>query len=350
MPGAIPQPTAQAVPEAFGRYRAAIQSALREAIDRHQSGVYSTHRYYMGWESQTGESVDASGGKLLRPTLALLSAASVGGTVDQALPIATALEYVHNFSLIHDDLEDRDRFRHHRPTVWVVWGDATAIISGNAMLKVADKTAKGLVERGIPSQLAIQLQHQVVIAYMTMMEGQFLDLWFEGKPDVSIAQYFDMVSRKTGALIEASMRLGAGTATANNDDVNAMADIGRELGVVFQVRDDVLGIWGGANTGKPVGADIVRRKKSLPAIHALNSASGAAKQRLDEIYRNETQNDAGVEDVLEIMDDVNTHLYCQQICERHWSNAKAKLQRIEIADRFRRDLNEIGTYLLERDS
>ena len=350
MPGAIQQSTAQAVPEAFSRYRTVIQSALREAIDGHESDVYATHRYYMGWESRTGEPVEASSGKLLRPTLALLSAESVGGTVNQALPIAAALEYVHNFSLIHDDLEDRDRFRHHRPTVWVLWGDATAIISGNAMLKVADNTAKRLIERGVPSQRAIQLQHQIVIAYLTMMEGQFLDLWFESKPDVSIAQYFDMVNRKTGALIQASMRLGAGAAIANVDDVNAMAEIGKELGVVFQVRDDILGIWGGASTGKPVGADIARRKKSLPAIHALNTAKGRSKRRLDEIYRNESPTDPGVEDVLEIMDDVNTHLYCQQICERHWSNAKGKLQYIDIADCYRRDLNEIGTYLLERDS
>lgn len=350
MLGRSPEIGAQSEPEVFSRYRSTIQSALHDAIDRFNGCIYTTHRYYMGWETRTGEQIDSPGGKRLRPTLTLLAAEATGGTIECALPIATALEYVHNFSLVHDDLEDRDRFRHHRPTIWVVWGDAAAIISGNAMLKIADNAAKQLVDRGLSEQLAAELQHQLVKAYLTMMEGQFLDLWYENEREVSIAQYFDMVSRKTGALIEASMRLGTGAADAEIDQRRAMSEIGVEIGKVFQVRDDILGIWGGASTGKPVGADIKRRKKALPAIHALNHAKRSAKQKLDAIYRGESSDDVPVEDVLEIMDETGTRGYCQRICESHWRNAQAKLRQMSIPENYRQDLNEIGTYLLERES
>ena len=345
-----PQIASRSDPEAFSRYRSIIQTELRRAIDRYQGCVFGTQRYYMGWETKSGQAIDSPGGKRLRPTLTLLAAEATGGTVDRALPIAIALEYVHNFSLIHDDLEDRDRFRHHRPTIWVVWGDAAAIISGNAMLKVADGAAKDLVNRGVSPQLAARLQHQLVKAYLTMMEGQFLDLWYENEPDVSISQYFDMVARKTGALIEAAMRLGSGAASADSERVNAMSEIGKEIGKVFQVRDDILGIWGGASTGKPVGADIARRKKALPAIHALNNTKRAAKRKLDAIYRLPPSDDIPVEDVLEIMDDTGTRGYCQRVCETHWNNAQAKLRHVSIPENYREDLNEIGTYLLERES
>lgn len=345
-----PQHLARTTPEAFSRYGPVIQFALRETIGRYEGPIYSTHRYYMGWITRSGEQIDSPGGKRLRPTLTLLAAEATGGSVDRALPIATALEYVHNFSLIHDDLEDRDRFRHHRPTVWVVWGDAAAIISGNAMLKIADDAAKQLSRQGVSARLATELQHHLVKAYLTMMEGQFLDLWYENEPYVSVAQYSDMVARKTGALIEAAMRLGAGTANARTEDVQAMSEVGVEVGKVFQVRDDMLGIWGGSSTGKPVGADIKRRKKTLPAIHALNNAKRAAKAKLDSIYRLQPTDDVPVEDVLEIMDETGTHQYCQRICESHWRNAQAKLRHISIPQNYLRDLNEVGTYLLERES
>lgn len=342
-----------AIPAAFDRYRPAIQQALRANLQSFTSPIHSTHRYYMGWEDKDGNPSESIGGKRLRPTLALLSGEALGGTIERAMPIAVALEYVHNFSLIHDDLEDRDEYRHHQPTIWKLWGDATAIISGNAMLKVADYAAKQLTQQGVSQSIAVALQHRLVATYLRIMEGQFLDLKYERVRDVTVPQYFQMVARKTGALITASIELGAKTAqptSSTNDDVAAITAIARQLGAVFQIRDDVLGVWGGAITGKPVGSDILRKKKSLPAIHALNNARGAAKVTLNSIYQGDAPSPTQVEDVLQIMDDVGTREYCQTICKQHWKNAESLLDTLNIAASYRHDLKEIGSYLLERES
>lgn len=342
-----------AIPAAFDRYRPAIQEALREFLQHFTSPIHSTHRYYMGWEDAGGNPSDSIGGKRLRPTLALLAGEAMGGSIERAMPIAVALEYVHNFSLIHDDLEDRDEYRHHQPTIWYLWDDATAIISGNAMLKVADFAAKQLTQQGVSQTVAIALQHRLVATYLRIMEGQFLDLKYETVRDVTVPEYFQMVARKTGALITASMELGARTAEQSRDIKDEIATItamAKQLGAVFQIRDDVLGVWGGEPTGKPVGSDILRKKKSLPAIHALNNARNAAKAKLHAIYQGDTSSPTEVEDVLEIMDDVGTREYCQTVCERHWENAEGLLDTLNISDEFRRDLKEIGTFLLERES
>ena len=352
----IPEPTPRTgpdVPSAFDRYRPAIQSALRDSLRSYTSPIHDTHRYYMGWEDADGKPSDTVGGKRLRPTLALLAGEAMGGTIERAMPIAVALEYVHNFSLIHDDLEDRDQYRHHQPTVWYLWGDATAIISGTAMLKVADNAAKQLTRNGVPLNTAVALQHQLVAAYLRIMEGQFLDLKYETVHDVTVPQYFQMIARKTGALITASMQLGARTAgqrIATESYIDRITAIGTHLGAIFQIRDDILGIWGGELTGKPVGSDILRKKKSLPAIHALNNARGGAKTRLNSIYQNTETTATQVEEVLEIMDDVGTRAYCQTLCQRSWEIANAILETLQIPERYRRDMKEIGTYLLERES
>ena len=345
--------TGTEVPRAFDRYRPAIQSSLRDCLLSYTSPIHDTHRYYMGWEDADGNPSDNSGGKRLRPTLALLAGEAMGGTIERAMPIAIALEYVHNFSLIHDDLEDRDQYRHHQPTVWYLWGDATAIISGTAMLKVADNAAKQLARSGVSPPTAVALQHQLVAAYLRIMEGQFLDIKYETVHDVTLSQYFQMIARKTGALITASLQLGARTAGQRRNldaDVAVISAIGKELGAVFQIRDDILGVWGGELTGKPVGSDIRRKKKSLPAIHALNNAREETKTRLNSIYLNGEPASTQVDEVLEIMDDVGTRHYCQTLCEQRWKNADALLDTLHIPDKYRRDLKEIGTYLLERES
>lgn len=349
------------VPPAFARYGPAIREALRRKIPASASELSATHRYYMGWQDAAGVEVAAAEGKRLRPTLALLAAEASGGTIDAALPIAVALEYVHNFSLIHDDLEDEDRFRHHRPTVWVVWGRSKAIVSGNAMLKVADLAAKELTDAGLDVQSALAIQGQLVAAYLTMMEGQFLDLWYEGRRHATVAHYHDMIERKTGALIAASMELGSRTAfgVADASDrapihsastVALMRELGRTFGAIFQVRDDALGVWGDIHTGKPVGGDILRRKKSLPAVHAMGAATGAAKARLDQVYGSDDVTPPDVEDVLGIMDETGSRRYCESVCASRWAAGREIVDRLDAPEQFLRDLTEIGDYLLERES
>ena len=345
---------APSLPGFFSRYQDRIDDALRAELVGLEPDIYDIHRYYMGWQEIDGSDSNSTGGKRMRPTLALLAADAVGGDLGRATPIAVALEYVHNFSLIHDDLEDMDRVRHHRPTVWAVWGEPAAIVSGNAMLKIADTAAWKLRSVGVEESVALEAEAVLTSHYLKMMEGQYLDISFETEESVSVDQYLDMIERKTGALIEASIYLGGLVAPRSGPDrqkATALKAIGHDLGRIFQIRDDVLGVWGGVETGKPVGADIKRKKKALPAVHALSRSTGANADRLKEIFRNE--GDLEIEDVhvvLEVMEDLGTQAYCQSMAEERWVECKRMIESIELSGSTAAEFAELGEFLLVRES
>ncbi len=358
------QPTSDAVmgaytrssislPTFFSRYQADIEAALRAELAPRSLSLYDTHRYYLGWTGVNGEPTESGGGKTMRPTLCLLACDAAGGDINRAMPIAVALELVHNFSLIHDDLEDGDRFRRHRPTVWAIWGEATAIVSGNAMLKIADLATQKLREHGVPPGVALEAAHVLTENYLRMMEGQYLDIAFESRDDVTVKEYLDMIERKTGALIEVSVYLGSLVARTDEPDralAEGLRKVGYELGRVFQIRDDVLGVWGGPATGKPVGADIQRKKKALPAVHALTHSTGAAEKELRLIYAKETPDADDVERVLEIMDKVGTQEYCQRLAEERWHKGRSVLKSLSLAGVTGQEFDELGEFLLVRES
>jgi geranylgeranyl diphosphate synthase type I len=353
-PGDATPTPAPSLPDFFTRYQNRIDEALRAELNNLEPDIYDIHRYYMGWQEIDGSDSNSTAGKRMRPTLAMLAADAVGGDLERATPIAVALEYVHNFSLIHDDLEDMDRVRHHRPTVWTIWGEPAAIVSGNAMLKIADAAAWKLRSVGVDHAVALEAEAELTIQYLKMMEGQYLDISFETENNVSVDQYLDMIERKTGALIEASIYLGSLVAPSTGPDrqkATALKAIGYDLGRIFQIRDDVLGVWGGEATGKPVGADIKRKKKALPAVHALSTSTGATAQRLNQIFR--TEDDLEQEDVhvvLEEMENLGTQDYCQSMAEQRWDDCERMIKSLELSGTTAREFTELGEFLLVRES
>ena len=353
-------PQTPSLPAFFARYQDRIDAALRAELsdfscsNESVTDIYDIHRYYMGWQEIDGTHTASLGGKRMRPTLAMLAADAVGGDLDRATPIAVALEYVHNFSLIHDDLEDMDRVRHHRPSVWAVWGESAAIVSGNAMLKIADAAAWKLRAAGVHEPVALEAEAVLTDHYLKMMEGQYLDIFFETEVSITVDQYLDMIERKTGALIEASIYLGGLVAPASGPDrkkANALKEIGYELGRIFQIRDDILGVWGGEATGKPVGADIKRKKKALPAVHALSTSEGTSAKRLNEIFQ--TEGDLDEEDVhvvLEVMEKLGTQEYCQSMAEEMWLTGRRMIESLGLSGGASAEFIELGEFLLVRES
>ena len=341
------------LPTFFSRYQPVIDRALRAELGGCTSELDNTHRYHMGWADEDGADRVAMEGKRLRPTMVLLGANAVGGDVRIVLPIATALEYVHNFSLIHDDIEDRDRFRHHRPTIWAVWGDPTAILSGNSMLKVADRCARGLLNVGVGLEMCTAAQRLITEAYTQMIEGQFMDISFESRDVVSIDEYLTMIERKTGALIEISLYMGA--LIADNRYVGhwvhqGLRKAGYQFGRLFQIRDDILGVWGSNETGKPVCGDIYNKKKSLPVVHAIDVSRGAASERIRSIYQKPELDDNDVATVLEIMEDQNTYEFCNEMSSKHWATAIEIIDLLDIDNNIRNDFIELGEFLVGRSS
>ena len=333
----------------FRRYRRVIMEALRGGLASDDIHVYDMLRYYMGWVDVDGKPCVATEGKALRPTLCLFACEATGGHASQAIPAAVALEFIHNFSLIHDDIQDRDETRHHRPTVWAVWGVPKALVAGNILRVLADMSLAALVERGLEPERALAVIELLTEAYLEMIEGQYLDISYEGRPDIGISDYLAMISRKTGALIRCSMNLGALIGSNDAKTIEAFRACGQSLGYVFQIRDDVLGVWGNEETtGKPVGADIRRKKNSLPVVHAMSQAKGADRRVLREIYLSESLGDNDVEAVLDIMERVNTKEFAQGLAAEHCDQALEAIVGIELAPEVRGEAEELLHFLLVR--
>ena len=340
----------ESLPAVFHRYRSDIGSALRESLAGDGLAVNRMLRYSMGWADAQGEPIDATEGKWLRPTLCLLACEAAGGSARQAIPAAVSLELIHNFSLIHDDIQDHDETRHHRRTLWAVWGEPKALVAGNALRTIADRCLWRLVDSGVGYPAALDVERTLTAAYLDMIEGQFLDLHYEGRPDISLADYLGMISLKTGALIRCALVLGAMIGTSDHRTVDAFRQCGRSLGLVFQIRDDILGVWGEEEfTGKPVGADIRRKKNTFPVVYAMSQARGRDKGKLQEIYGKPAVGDDDVAAVLGIMQRVGAREYAEDLAAEHSMLGMDALSLVELAPEALEDMREVSRFLLVRE-
>ena len=244
------------------------------------AAYYGMLQYHMGWADEEFEPKNYPGGKRLRPMFCLLACAEVGGDPDAAIPAAAAIELLHNFSLIHDDVEDGDEVRRHRPTVWTLWGVPQAINAGDGMFSIAFSAIQRLYPRGVDARIALESLQIFTDTCTALTEGQYLDISFEQRDDVTVDEYLRMIDGKTAALIGASISIGAIIGGGTQAQQEALGHFGLSLGLAFQIQDDILGIWGdSAVTGKAAGNDILRQKKSLPLLFALNHDSVGPRLR-----------------------------------------------------------------------
>ncbi len=259
------------------RYRALVDAELRAVVGDDPAALYRLMRYHLGWTDAAGADAAASPGKQLRSTLLLLVAELCGGDATRAAPAAAAIELVHNFSLLHDDIEDESAERRGRPTVWTLAGVPQAINAGDGMHALARLALHRLAAAGIDPARVLDAMRELDEACVRLVEGQHLDLAFERQAHVTRAEYLAMAAGKTAALLAASAAVGAIAGGADGERVRALRAFGQHLGMAFQAIDDVLGIWGDpAVTGKPAGDDLRTRKMTLPVIAALEAGGPAA--------------------------------------------------------------------------
>ncbi|TCK20509.1 polyprenyl synthetase family protein [Pseudonocardia endophytica] len=253
--------------------RRAVTPPLRAALDRLDPDSREQSAYHLGLTELDG-SPGRGAGKALRPALAQLSAAAAAVPTADALPAAVAVELVHNFSLVHDDLMDGDTERRHRPTVWARWGAAAAVLTGDALLALASEV---LLESGSPH--APEATRLLAATTRELIRGQVDDLAFERRDDVGVDECLSMAAGKTGALLATAASIGAVLAGAPDGLVRGLATYGSEIGMAFQLVDDLLGIWGDPSvTGKPVRSDLRSRKKSLPVTWSLTHGGGPGRE------------------------------------------------------------------------
>ncbi|HKR52135.1 MAG TPA: family 2 encapsulin nanocompartment cargo protein polyprenyl transferase [Pseudonocardiaceae bacterium] len=283
--------------------RATFEPALRAAVDTLPSLMRRIAGYHFGWwnehgQPERGRGVNTNGGKAIRPTLVLLSAQAVCGVPAAAVPAAAAVELVHNFSLLHDDVLDGDVTRRHRPTAWSVFGRNAAILAGDSLLALAlDVPAAS----GHPA--ATDGIRMLSAAVQELVEGQSADLAFEQRAEIELAECLRMAELKTGALLACACAIGAAFGGGSPEQIQSLRSFGAHLGLAFQHVDDLLGIWGDPSvTGKPVYSDLRSRKKSLPVVAALTSGTPTGRELAELYHRDEPLSGTELSRAAELID------------------------------------------------
>jgi geranylgeranyl diphosphate synthase type I len=263
-------------------------------------------RYHMGWVDHDFTPIPAGTidqGKRIRPRLALLTCRAVAGDDQAARHLAAAIELLHNFTLVHDDIQDESHYRRHRQTVWSLWGAAQAINTGDAMYAASRRTLLGMASAGVAAAKVLAISDEFDRVAMEIVAGQVTDLEFEGGREASHDDYLGMIGMKTAAIVEFAAWAGAASGGADSDVADTLGRFGRSLGLGFQIRDDVLGIWGTqAETGKPAADDIRRRKQSLPVILLREAVAGDDRESLESIFRKPEIDETDVERTLALLD------------------------------------------------
>jgi geranylgeranyl diphosphate synthase type I len=332
-------------PEVVARAREPVQQALRAAV----AGIEDDRMrliasYQLGWCDRDGNPVPFSGGKGLRPTLAVVSAQAGGGTIDDGLAAAAAVELVHNFSLLHDDVMDRDLERHHRPTGWAVFGEGQAILAGNAMLTralevLADDGERG--RRALPTMLA---------ATQRLISGQSDDLHFEGATAITVEDVLNMEAGKTAALLACSASIGALAAGAPADTVSALRGFGHQLGMAFQLVDDILGITGDpAVTGKSASSDVRAGKRSVPVVAALDAGTDASRRLADLLAGGPPSTDEDVALATKLIEEAGGIDGATPEADAHLDRALGHLEALAAPQDAVADLVALARYVVDRD-
>ncbi len=334
------------LPAVFERYQAEIHSALQAVLTAKGSPLYDMVRYHFGWLDQNGRPCRGPAGKAVRPTLCLLASSVDGGDYHKALPAAAAVELIHNFSLVHDDIQDDDRERRHQPTVWAVWGKPQAINAGTAMRLLADEAVASL---DLPGEKRYRVQQLLEDVTLRLVEGQYLDISFEGRFDVTTQDYMKMIGGKTAALMASALEVGAEVGTDDRRLAAGLREFGWELGLAFQMRDDMLGVWGRPEeTGKPAGNDIRRRKKTLPVVYGFEKAAGELRREMVRVYSDGALDEDAVKTVFSALDSVGAKAAVEKMAQQHTDRAQQILDKLPIAAAAQDDFSAVLGFLAER--
>ncbi|GAA4615377.1 family 2 encapsulin nanocompartment cargo protein polyprenyl transferase [Saccharopolyspora hordei] len=331
--------------EALTRSRTMVEPALRAAVDRLPTRMQQVAGYHFGWWDERGNPVRADRGKALRPAMVLLAASAVGGDPAVAVPAAVAVELVHNFSLLHDDVMDGDVTRRHRPTAWTVFGSGPAILAGDALLSLAADVLAACHHPEAPD--AVRTLNTTVL---NLVNGQVADLAFEDRRSVDLAECERMARDKSGALLGCACALGAVFGGGRAEQVARLRSFGERIGLAFQHVDDLLGIWGDpAITGKPVFSDLRTRKKTLPVVAALTSGTPAG-QRLAAVYLNDQpMSGSDLAQAAELIIFAGGRSWSQDQTDQLLASALVDLGRADLAPRAAEQLSALAHLMTHRD-
>ena len=286
------------------------------------------------------------GGKKLRPCLAILSCESVFGDIQEVMPFAVALELMHNFTLIHDDIMDKSNLRRNVPAVHIKYGEPAALLAGDLLFA---KSFEAMHDLSVDLHVFKELNYRLVECDIDICKGQQLDMEFEQRKMVTENQYIKMIAKKTAALFKLTASGGATIGGGNQGEINALSDYGLFLGLSFQIWDDYLDVSSDEETlGKDIGNDIRNGKKTLIAVHSLQNATGKNKQILDEVFGNRNASDDDVKRVFTLFDEIGSVDYAKNTALNYTENAKDALD--VLRDSHAKEiLKELVNYSTKRE-
>lgn len=337
--GSVPTPPAMLV-----QCQELVRPALHDAIGKLHPWLGRMASFTLGWTDIDGTPRSEGGGKGLRPALTMLCSRAVGAPLEAAVTGAVAVELVHAFSLVHDDIMDGDEQRRHQATVWKAFGVGSAVLAGDALLALAFET--------VTADGSAQAARYLATALVELVQGQAEDVYFENRPwtgpeAVTVEEYCGMAMRKTGALLGTACALGAALGGADDGVVMAMSQAGRHLGLAFQAVDDLLGIWGDPQvTGKPVYSDLARRKKTLPVVSALSSGSAAGRRLGEVLARPETPDFPRV--AAELIEESGAREHTRRLAGRQVDRAKEIMCSMPLDPGASAELLALFEFLLDR--
>lgn len=330
--------------ERLAHSRDLVEPSMRAAVERLDDHSRLVASYHLGWCDEQGHPIQASGGKAIRPGLALMVTDAVAGRPEPGIPGGVAVELVHNFSLIHDDLMDRDTTRRHRRTVWTIWGDPTAVLVGDALASLADEV---LGEADSPH--AHRAGQALAVATRELIRGQVLDVAFETRDDVGLAECLDMAAGKTSSLLGLAAQLGAILGGADEATCEAFRTYGWELGLAFQLVDDLLGIWGSSErTGKPVFSDLLAHKKTMPVVWSLENGGEAGRELAGWLARTDAPTEADLQHAAGLVERAGGRDWAVAEANHRVRRAGEALDATGIAPAHREQFDELARFVVER--
>jgi geranylgeranyl diphosphate synthase type I len=335
-----------AISTAMEDLSARVNAELGSIVNPRQMPLYRMMSYQMGWEDRQGVSDAPVRVERIHGALCLLACRAAGGEPDTALPAAAAVELVHNFTQIHDDVQGGNPRRGDRDAVWWVWGPAQAINAGDGMHALARLALFRLLERGVPSATTFRAVKLLDEAALQACEGRFLDLEAQERLEMSVDAYLKMASSKTGALLSCAMKLGALVADADEKVFEAMGACGARLGVAMQACADVRELWGEGQGSAAPSPEVMNKKKLLPVVYALEKADRHERRVLGDIYFKRVLEPADVARAREVIERLGAKDDCEGLIEQYRADAVAALDAPGVSAEGRADLEELIDLLL----
>ena len=330
-------------------YGQALEGELRDILSAREGFLYNLLRYQLRWADQHGQPEAQPFRASFQSLLAPAVCDALSGNFESSLPVAAAIELLHNFSLVHGDVQAGRVDAGSRPSIWWVWGPSQAINAGDGFHALARVAIMRMQDAGFPPGIVLEATEMLDGSCLTMCEGQYADLGFQDRLLVTTGEYDDMIARKAGSLAGCAVAGGAISASADSSTVAQFRDAGVKLGMAWQITQDVSDYWGAQGDGL-TASNVLNKKKSLPLIYTMEHCGLPARREIGAAYSKRVLDPSDIARIVEIMDEVDARDFCQQRSGTLVSEAMAIIDNENISQERRKGLQELAASALRPEA